>query len=113
MKWPTWSLVALYGAIGQTKNSLALSPRQPPPTDRRRPTRTAADYASYWEELLLTEYREASNELKERRRTWSRRQLEDAGMIDKITDESGLKVIGKEAAEKLSQFDEKEKKAEQ
>ena len=31
------------------------------------------------------------------------KQLEDAGLVDKITDETGLKVIGKEAASKLKQ----------
>ena len=36
------------------------------------------------------------------------KELEDRGVIDKITDESGLKVIGKEAASKLKE-DGKEK----
>lgn len=31
------------------------------------------------------------------------KQLEEAGVLDKITDETGLKVIGKEAAENLSE----------
>ena len=35
------------------------------------------------------------------------KELEDRGVIDKITDETGLKVVGKEAAAKL-----KEKKTE-
>lgn len=34
------------------------------------------------------------------------KELEEKGIIDKITDETGLKVIGKEAASKL---DDKEK----
>ena len=37
-------------------------------------------YATYWEELLWTEYRETANELRERLRTWSRSQLERAGL---------------------------------
>ena len=31
------------------------------------------------------------------------KELEDRGIVDKITDETGLKVIGKEAAESLKQ----------
>ena len=42
--------------------------------------RTGADYASYWEELLLAEYRQAVQELRERRKSWSRQQLEDSGI---------------------------------
>jgi len=42
------------------------------------------------------------------------KELEDRGIVDKITDESGLKVIGKEAAEKLekqkTETDNEEKK---
>lgn len=34
------------------------------------------------------------------------KELEEKGIVDKITDETGLKVIGKEAASKL---DDKEK----
>jgi hypothetical protein len=40
------------------------------------------------------------------------KQLEDAGVVDKITDESGLKVIGKEAAEKLVKGDSKNSNSE-
>ena len=36
------------------------------------------------------------------------KELEDRGVIEKITDESGLKVIGKEAAKKLKKDNEKE-----
>ena len=36
------------------------------------------------------------------------KKLEDSGVVDKITDESGLRVIGKEAASKLNE--EKDKK---
>ena len=36
------------------------------------------------------------------------KELEDRGVIDKITDESGLKVIGKEAAAKAKESSEKE-----
>lgn len=59
--------------------STALALSQPTTTFTTR-VRNCAGYANYWEEHLLTEYREASNELKERRRTWSRKQLEDAGI---------------------------------
>ena len=39
------------------------------------------------------------------------KNLEEAGVVDKITDETGLKVIGKEAAAKLSEkTDEEEAK---
>ncbi|KAK7236148.1 nonsense-mediated decay protein [Aureococcus anophagefferens] len=48
----------------------------------RRATRLHARedaYASYWDELLLKEYREAAAELRSRRQTWSRKRLEDSG----------------------------------
>lgn len=38
------------------------------------------------------------------------KELEDRGVVDKITDESGLKVIGKEAAEKLQDEKKADKK---
>jgi len=38
------------------------------------------EYASYWDNLLLEEYRESAEELKERRRTWSRQKLEASGL---------------------------------
>lgn len=38
------------------------------------------------------------------------KNLEDAGMLDKITDESGLKVIGREEAKKLEEKDLKDEK---
>mmetsp|Transcript_22929 Transcript_22929/g.46357 ORF Transcript_22929/g.46357 Transcript_22929/m.46357 type:complete len:779 (-) Transcript_22929:109-2445(-) len=37
-------------------------------------------YAMYWENLLLEEYRENVEELKHRRRTWTRSRLESSGM---------------------------------
>eukprot|EP00977_Amphora_coffeiformis_P001826 scaffold353_cov185-Amphora_coffeaeformis.AAC.54 len=79
----TWLLFAF--GVSSIPTALALSrpltPRTTTTTSAATNSiRNCADYASYWEELLLTEYREASNELKERRRTWSRRQLEDAGI---------------------------------
>jgi hypothetical protein len=39
-----------------------------------------AEYAAYWEHLLLTEYQETAAELRERRKTWSRQRLEESGM---------------------------------
>ena len=44
------------------------------------PIRNGAEYASYWDELLLTEYRDKVEELKEKHRTWSRQQLESRGV---------------------------------
>ena len=49
-------------------------------TTSTRTIRNSADYATYWEELLLTEYRQAVQELRERRQTWTRQQLQDSGI---------------------------------
>ena len=38
------------------------------------------------------------------------KELEDKGIVDKITDETGLKVIGKEAAAKLKDQEQNSKK---
>lgn len=75
-----WLLVAVVGSLVSTVVALS-QPLVPRITAvGANNIRNCADYASYWDELLLTEYREASNELKEKRRTWSRQQLEDAGI---------------------------------
>jgi len=37
-------------------------------------------YATHWENLLTAEYREAAEELKVRRSTWSRQRLEESGL---------------------------------
>jgi hypothetical protein len=38
------------------------------------------------------------------------KKLEDAGVLEKITDESGLKVVGKEEAAKLQEQKKQEQK---
>ncbi len=42
--------------------------------------RLLTKYAMHWENLLVEEYRENVEELKHRRRTWSRSRLESSGM---------------------------------
>ena len=71
-----WFCSLLFFSLGH-----ALSPKTSL-TGRSSPPKiwNGADYASYWEDLLLTEYREAVDELRERRKTWTRRQLEDSGI---------------------------------
>jgi len=55
-------------------------------SSRRFSTRTSATdgadaYASYWDALLVQEYREVEAELSSRRRTWSPRRLEASGDV--------------------------------
>ncbi|VEU45073.1 unnamed protein product [Pseudo-nitzschia multistriata] len=42
--------------------------------------REAADYAAHWESLLLEEYHETAEELRDQRKSWSRRRLEQSGI---------------------------------
>jgi hypothetical protein len=57
----------------------------------------AAEYAAYWEHLLLTEYQETAAELQERQKIWSRQRLE----------ESGMSIFGAIAKQELELFGEK------
>ena len=58
---------------------------------------TVADYATHWENLLLEEYQERASELRDRRKTWSRRRLE----------ESGISIFGASAEPESEVFGEK------
>ena len=49
--------------------------------ERLSTTDGAAAYASYWDALLVQEYREVEAELSSRRRTWSPRKLEASGDV--------------------------------
>ena len=55
--------------------SLALVPTTPP-VDLGSP----GAYATHWERLLRREYREAADELRQRRAKWSRARLEASGL---------------------------------
>ena len=50
--------------------------KHPPPC----PPMEEHRYATHWENLLLEEYQQTVAELKERRKTWSRRRLEESGL---------------------------------
>ena len=49
--------------------------------ERLSTTDGADAYASYWDALLVQEYREVEAELSSRRRTWSPRRLEASGDV--------------------------------
>lgn len=50
------------------------------PTTKPRTGNAVSEYSSYWERLLLEEYQENAAELRERRRSWSRKRLEESGL---------------------------------
>lgn len=47
---------------------------------RRSSSSRTHDYCAYWEDLLLEEHRQLNEDLKERKRHWSRSRLESTGM---------------------------------
>jgi hypothetical protein len=54
-----------------------------------------AEYAAYWEHLLLTKYQETAAQLQERQKMWSRQRLEESGMsIFGAVAESELELFG-------------------
>ena len=67
----------------------------PPSSSTIQSPRVLADYAIHWEDLLLKEYQENVMDLKERRKMWSLRRLEENGLaVLDATAEPDSEILG-------------------
>lgn len=57
----------------------SLQPQQKPRSHQKNINKSITQYTNYWDNLLLEEHRQLVEELRERRKTWSRERLVSSG----------------------------------
>ena len=78
----TWTVIpfALLALVGKMSIALQLPVSSTTSSRSNSNNNNLIQYTSYWDQLLLEEYREQVEELKDRRKTWSRERLIASGL---------------------------------